>query len=293
MQMTEPAWDYYRSFLAVLRAGSFSGAARQLGLRQSTIGRQIEALEESLGVTLFTRSPRGLNPTEAALKLRPHLDVLASTAASLVRDANSASSGLGTVRITTSATLGFEILPHALADMRGRFPNVAVEISLSDDFENLLSRQADLAIRSNSSEQQAIVQQKVGAIEMGLFASRAYMRGRKLPESPDDLRTHAVIGYDRDLARLRALQTRLPAFDRDAFSYATDTIHLHKSLVDAGCGIGFCLVDRKRTDRIRILPDSYSLRFSVWVAMHEDLKSNRTFRALFRALAQSLKIHLA
>ncbi len=82
------SWDHYRSLLAVLGEGSLSGAARQLGLTQPTIGRHIEALESELGAALFTRSASGLAPTETALALRPHAEAMSAAAEALVRTAS-------------------------------------------------------------------------------------------------------------------------------------------------------------------------------------------------------------
>ncbi|MGA8445269.1 MAG: LysR family transcriptional regulator, partial [Roseiarcus sp.] len=80
MGRREPAWDELRTFLEVARDLSLSAAARRLGLTQPTVGRHIDALEDALGVTLFTRSPRGLNPTAAATALVPHAEAMAASA---------------------------------------------------------------------------------------------------------------------------------------------------------------------------------------------------------------------
>ncbi|WP_298378069.1 LysR family transcriptional regulator [Azospirillum sp.] len=91
MNQEPPSWDLYRSFLAVLRDGSLSAAARSLGLTQPTLARHVAALEEAVGGALFVRSPRGLEPTDAALALKPQAESLEATAAALWRTA----SGLG------------------------------------------------------------------------------------------------------------------------------------------------------------------------------------------------------
>ena len=78
--MTSPDWTLYRSFLAVLREGSLSAAARHLGATQPTLGRHIEQLETALGCPLFTRSPGGLTPTPVALTLRPHAEAMETAA---------------------------------------------------------------------------------------------------------------------------------------------------------------------------------------------------------------------
>src|SRR6516162_9919119 len=108
----EPAWELYRSFLAVMREGSLSAAARRLVLTQPTLGRHIAALEHALGLALFTRSPGGLAPTAAALDLLPHAEAMEASAAALRRVASGAATEEGgTVRITASEIVGAEVLP--------------------------------------------------------------------------------------------------------------------------------------------------------------------------------------
>ncbi|MBL8948702.1 MAG: LysR family transcriptional regulator, partial [Myxococcales bacterium] len=85
MSETEPGWDLFGAFLAVMRGGSLSAAARSLGVAQPTVRRQIEALEAQLGVVLFTRGPNGLVPTELAMGTLPHAEALAASARAIVR----------------------------------------------------------------------------------------------------------------------------------------------------------------------------------------------------------------
>src|SRR5271154_908245 len=110
--MTEPDWSHYRAFLAVLRDGTLSGAARELGLTQPTLGRQIAELERQLGTALFVRSPRGLVPTDAARDIAPHAEAMAAAAGSMMRAASGgAGDAAGVVRITASEIIGAEVLP--------------------------------------------------------------------------------------------------------------------------------------------------------------------------------------
>src|ERR1700735_5106743 len=107
---TNIGWELYRSFLSVLKEGSLSGAARVLGITQPTVGRHITALEQALGVALFTRSQVGLHPTEAALGLRTSAETMESTAASLERAATAHGEGVrGAVRVSASEVIGVEV----------------------------------------------------------------------------------------------------------------------------------------------------------------------------------------
>ena len=142
--MTQPAhkdigWELYRSYLGVVQEGSLSGAARALGVTQPTVGRHIAALEQALGLVLFTRSQQGLLPTEAALALRPYAQAMGHTAAALVRAADSHGGGVrGTVRVTASEVIGVEVLPPILAQLQAEHPALTVELVLSNRVQDLL-----------------------------------------------------------------------------------------------------------------------------------------------------------
>jgi DNA-binding transcriptional LysR family regulator len=148
MKSGEPDWDELRTFLEVARDLSLSGAARRLGLTQPTVGRHIDALEEALGATLFTRSPRGLTPTAAANALVPHAEAMAAAAAALGRSASSAAAiDRGVVRVTASEIMGCEALPPIFAGFRARNPGVAVELAVTNRNQDLARGDADIAVR--------------------------------------------------------------------------------------------------------------------------------------------------
>src|SRR5581483_646789 len=134
----EPGWELYRSFLAVLREGSLSGAARRLATTQPTLGRHVAQLEAALGVALFTRSPSGLMPSAAALSLVPHAEAMEASAAAVLRAVSGAAGGAsGTVRITASEIVGAEVLPPILATFRHHHPGITLELALTNRTEDL------------------------------------------------------------------------------------------------------------------------------------------------------------
>src|SRR5215813_11116315 len=191
----EPGWELYRSFLAALRTGSLSGAARALKLTQPTIGRHIDTLEKTLGAALFTRSQHGLQPTEAAAELAPHAEAMAASAAALMRAASGASQQIaGTVRLSASEVIGVEVLPPMLASLREQYPRLALELVVSDEIRDLLRRDVDLAVRNVRPTQTGLVAKKIGTVTLGLHAhgqpsrpTRRHprrLRDRHLPSPP-------------------------------------------------------------------------------------------------------------
>ena len=161
-------WDELRTFVEVTRDGSLSGAARRLGLTQPTVGRHIDALEATLGLTLFTRSPRGLTPTPAALALGPHVEAMAAAAAALGRAASGeAAADRGAVRVTASDVVGCEVLPPILAAFQAGHPGIAIELALTNRNEDLARRDADIAVRMVRPIQSGLVARKIGAARIG------------------------------------------------------------------------------------------------------------------------------
>lgn len=288
-------WELYRSFLAVLREASLSGAARDLGVAQPTIGRHIAALEKSLGLTLFTRSQSGLAPTEAALELRSHAEAMHSSAAALRRAAESHGDGVkGTVRVTASEVIGCEVLPPLLAALKATHPLLTVELVVSNRVQDLLRREADIAVRMTAPRQELLVARRVGQVELGLHAHPHYLQRCGTPRSLDDLPRHALIGHDEETPFLRAAKKTLPAWQRRAFAFRCDSDLAQLALIRAGAGIGVCQVAlaRREPRLVRVLARSFSLKLETWLTMHEDLRKSPRCKVTFDALFAGLQQHV-
>ncbi|SFU32979.1 transcriptional regulator, LysR family [Methylobacterium sp. 174MFSha1.1] len=293
--MTEPSWDHYRAALAVLEEGSLSGAARALGLTQPTLGRQIAALEQALGVALFTRSPTGLSPTEAALTLAPYAASLKATAGALRRAVTGEAEGLsGRVRITASEVVGAEVLPPILAALHARHPGLALDVVLSDRMQDLLRRDADIAIRMAPPTQGALVARRVGTVDLGLYGHRRYLDRRGVPENPADLARHSVIGFDAETPFLRAMMRAAPALGETPFAWRSDSTLAQLAALRAGFGLGAChtALAARDPDLVRVLPELV-WALPTFVAMHEDLRALRRCRVAFDALAEGMAAYCA
>ena len=291
------AWEWYRSFLGVLREGSLSGAARALDLTQPTVGRHVAALEAQVGHPLFVRTPAGLLPNEAALALRPYAEAMDSTAAALERTARSHGDGVrGIVRVTASEVVGLEVLPPLLADLRERHPALVIELVLSNRVQDLLRREADIAIRMTAPKQEQLIARRVGVIEVGLHAHERYLAARGTPESMPALVAdgHTLIGYDRPAPYVRELARRFPVMVPEHFALRTDSDLAHLALIRAGAGLGLCQVALARRDPAlrRVLAEELSIPLETWVTMHEDLRDSPRCRAVFEALVTGLERHV-
>jgi DNA-binding transcriptional LysR family regulator len=291
MARRDPSWDELRSFRAVLRDGSLSGAARRLGMAQPTLGRHIEALEEALGVALFTRSPRGLTPTDAALHLDPHVEDMAAASAALVRTAAAeAAPDRGVVRITASEVMGCEVLPRLLASFGAANPGVAIELALNNRNEDLSRRDADIAVRMIRPTQNALVAQRIGETKIGLYAHRTYLEAFGTPMTVDDLRAHRLIGYDQDDRWFRAAGTGAFQISRESFGFRSDNDLAQLAALRAGAGIGGCQenIAKRDPDLVRLLADSLTFALEVWLVMHGDVRGTPRIRRAFDHLAEGL-----
>ncbi|SFE09159.1 LysR family transcriptional regulator [Paracidovorax konjaci] len=292
-------WELYRTFLGVLTEGSLSGAARALGITQPTAGRHVEALEKALGTLLFTRSPAGLMPTEAAQALRPQALAMASLAASIERTA--ASQGgpdggvKGVVRVGCSEVIGIEVLPPVIAGLQRSHPALKVELVLTDRVQDLLHREADIAVRMATPRQEQLVARRLGHIDIGLHARRDYLERHGTPRNLEQLATHTLIGYDQATAFIRQMEGSLQGLRRDMFSLRSDSHLAQWALIRAGAGIGLCQVPlaRRSPDLVRLLPRSFSVPMETWVTMHEDLRGSPRCRATFDALVEGMLTHMA
>lgn len=284
-------WDLYRTFLHVLNAQSLSGAARSLGLTQPTVGRHISELETSLGLALFTRSQAGLQPTEAALQLRSKLEEMQHVAASIERSAHGHNAVRGAVRISASEVVGVEILPLILAPLRARYPELATELVLSDAVQDLLGREVDIAVRMTQPQQDLLLAQRVGEVELGFYAHKEYLAARGEPKKLTDLAKHSLIGFDMETPFLRAAGAKLGGWKREEFAYRCDSNLAQMALVRAGAGIGGYQVGLAARDEnlVRILKREMTMKMTTWVTMHSDLRHSTRCKTVFDELAGRLK----
>jgi len=286
---TDPDWGLYRTFLAVAREGSFSAAARSLDSTQPTVGRQIEALEKSLGAKLFSRSPRGLVATAAGQELLPHAEAMAAAAAALHRGSSGATEEeTGTVRLAAGEHVGLEVLPAILSDFARKHPRIALELSLSNRNEDLLRRDADIAVRMVRPTQKSLVARRIGTVKVGLFAHRRYVQRHGLPKTQADLMRRHLIGFDRDMHVLRTTGGAAAKLEAKDFSYRTDSAAAQMALLRAGLGITACQIGVARRDHDLVPIPGPVFERELWLAMHPDLRRTRRIRLLFDHLVDGL-----
>ena len=244
-----------------------------------------------MGLTLFTRSPRGLTPTPAALALEPHVEAMATAAAALGRVASGeAAADRGAVRVTASDVIGCEVLPAILATFHAAHPGIAIELALSNRTADLARRDADIAVRMVRPTQSGLVARRIGSSRIGLYAHRDYLARFSEPRSLADLASHCVIGFDRDNSSFRGAGDFARTLTRETFGFRCDNDLAQLAALRAGVGVGGCQenIARRMPELVAVLPNAFHYALEVWLVMHEDLKATRRVRRLFDHLAVGL-----
>ncbi len=284
-------WSLLRSFLAVVETGSLSAAAARIGTTQPTLGRHVRELEAVLGVVLFARSVRGLDPTEAALGLLDDARAMREAAEALALKAEGrAQQVTGTVRVTASTIVANLLLPPVLVALREAEPNIQVELVASDLAQNLLRRDADIALRMFDPTQNALIARKLGDTPLGLFAACDFLARRGPIRTVEDVLAHGVIGFDRSDAMLKAFAAQGHPVTREDFPVRCDDQMVYWNLLVAGAGLGVAQVllagrhpglERVDVDlRLPVLP--------VWLVMHEEVRTSARIRRVADFLATAL-----
>ncbi len=284
-------WTLLRSFLAVVETGSLSAATTRTGSTQPTLSRHVRDLEDSLGVSLFRRSVKGLEPTEAALGLIDDARAMGAAAEALALKAQGKSEAIsGTVRLTTSVIVANLILPPILVRLRRAEPLIQIEIVASDVAQNLLRRDADIALRMFDPTQGSLIARKLGNTELGLYGAKSYLERAGRPERLDHLLDHDVIGFDRGDDMIRGFAAYGYPVTRNQFPLRCDDQMVCWNLLLAGAGLGFAQTRigdaQPSLERLDIGMNLPAL--PVWLVMHEDVRSNARIRRVADFLSEAI-----
>ena len=285
-------WTLYRSFLTVAEAGSLSAAARLLSLSQPTLGRHIAELETALGTALFTRFARGLHLTDACTAMLPAARQMRDAAAVLTLIAAGRAQSLsGTVRLTASRTVSQYVLPPILADLRAQEPGIEIELVPSDSTENLLFREADIALRMYRPTQLNVVTRHLGNLPTAIYAAKTYLDRHGRPQNADELLAMDFVGFDRSDVILRLIADLGIQRRREDFPLRCDDQVVYWALVRAGCGIGATQCQIGDADPIveRIAPFIPLPSLPVWLTAPEALRQNPRVRRVLDHLSSSFQ----
>jgi DNA-binding transcriptional LysR family regulator len=289
--MNDLDWNQLKAFLETADTGSLSAAARKVALTQPTLSRQVAAIEQRLGVTLFERVGKAMVLTPTGLDLLQHARAMGAAAEALRLAASGRSEAPGgVVSISATDTVAAHLLPALVRQLHEKEPDIAIEVISSDALSDLLRREADIAIRHVKPEQPDLIARLVREAAAHFYASEEWVQVHGHPRNADEAAHLSFVGSDRSghfLSYLR--QHGLPLSEAN-FSCYSDHSNAHWALVRHGMGIGAMLdeIARETPGVIRVLDDVPPLRFPIWLVTHRELRTSRRIRVVFEALAQGL-----
>lgn len=284
-------WNQARAFLVSAEAGSFTAAARALRLTQSTVSRQVAALEKHLGVLLFERAGRTPGLTESGRALLDHFREMGAAALQVSLGASGRSQAVsGKVSITATDTVSAFLLPAALRRIAQELPGVEIELVVTDRLADLARREADIAVRHSRPEGAHLVARLLRETTGHLYAATACLERLGRPRSLEGLRNAAFVGFSPVADFHSALVARGIPIERERIKLATDSGAVMCELVRQGLGVG--VLSRDIGDRLpgveRLQLDFEPITFPVWLTTHRELYTSRRIRRVFDILAEAL-----
>jgi len=276
-------WELIQAFSAVAKLGSLSKAAKMLKTSQPTLSRQIALLEKKLEITLFDRSTQGLKITGLGAKLLESSDTMLAASEQFLRTASGSTYSLaGNVRLSANEIIGLYYLPQAITQFNQLYPEIQVEVDISNQSTSLHKRDADIALRMFRPTQPELVAKRLPDISLSLAASTNYLSSFGKPESIDKINEHTLIGYDKDSQFVRSLQQlNFSVTDKD-FYLKTDFLPLQIELAKQGAGITITHqhLIKRWPELNEILPEIALPNLEFWLVCHADVQHNRRIRVL-------------
>lgn len=283
-------WNHIRAFHTTAVAGSLSAAARQLGLTQPTLSRQVVALEADLGVTLFERRGRKLVLTQTGMELLDHIRIMGDAADTLVVAASGRAQEIGG-RVCISATdvSAAYLLPSIVARIRSEAPQITIAIVAANEISDLHRGEADIAIRNVRPDRPGLVGRHIRDSDAGFFASADWVARNGLPGGPADLANAAMMGFDdpRFAGHLREIGIPIATDDLRIVSESSFVIW---EMAKRGMGVAVMLheVAERTPGMVNLLPDMAPVPVPIWLVTHEELQSSPRIRLVQAIMAEEL-----
>lgn len=270
--MDIPDWDDLRIFLAVARSESLSRAGHFLRLDPATVGRRVARLEESLGASLFAKSPQGYALTDAGQRLLGHAVRAEQAVAGALGEVRGEPGQLsGVIRMGAPDGCANYLLPQVTAAICAEHPGLEVQIIALPRLFNLSKREADMAIGVSRPTAGRLTVQKLADYHLHLAASRGYLDRHDPIRTPGDLKQHRVIGYIPDMIFDKEIDY-LSEIDAEKVTFASNSVSVQFNWVRQGAGIGFVhdFAIPSAPDVVKVLPDHFSLTRTFWLIRHSD-----------------------
>ena len=274
-------WDKLRVFHAVAEAGSFTRAADTLSLSQSAISRQISSLEAEIGAPLFHRHARGLIPTEQG-------DLLATAASEMAARIESVRSELtetrerpqGKLRIATTVGFGSGWLTERVDRFLELYPDIKLELTLSNEEIDIAMREADAAIRLRQPQQPDLVQRRLFTVHFHVYASPGYVNRHGAPRTVEELDDHRIVAFGEHVPRYLQSLNHLRSVGRPEGDPREPVLEINSILMIRRAverGIGLAMLPDYAVGRssglVRVLDDLPMPSFDTYFCYPEEMRN--------------------
>jgi DNA-binding transcriptional LysR family regulator len=286
-------WNHLHAFLQTAERGSLSAAARYMGVTQSTLSRQVAALEIELGVTLFERVGRSVVVTQAGSGLLEYARTMGGAAHDLALAATGTSKTVdGVVSVTATDAVAAFLLPRAIQRISEVAPGVTIEVIATDAISDLRRREADIAIRHLRPQEPELIARLIRHASAHFYASSDWVAKNGHPRTARDAAKHRFIGVDRKGAYLALLQDHGLPLTESNFSVLAENTAVSWQMVRQGLGIGVTMeeIAALTPSVVRVLDDVAPISFPLWLVTHRELHTARRIRVVFDLLAQELNV---
>lgn len=280
-----------RAFLVTAEEGSLSAAARALNMTQPTLGRQVSALEDELGVALFERVGRSLSLTPSGFELIAHARAMGDAAGRASLTASGQSQSIeGSVCISFGEIFAAHVLPPIIEKLRAQEPGINVEIVASNSSSDLRRREADIGFRAFKPTQPDLIAKKVCDLPNSLYASSSYLEKIGHPQSKDDLSRADFIDFNDTGAYLKYLNDLGLNLTQRNFPVQAESHLVQWELAKNGVGIVTVLemVGDAEPGMERVLPDTTLIVSPMWLVAHREVKTSRRIKMVFDFLDREL-----
>jgi len=284
-------WDKLRIFHAVADAGSLTHAGDTLHLSQSAVSRQVRALEEALGATLFHRHARGLILTEQGELLfdaTRHMTKRLDAAAARIRD--SEEGVFGELRVTTTIGFGTLWLAPRLAQFYEKYPEMKIDLMLEERVLDLPMREADVAIRMKEPSQADLIRKRLMSIRMRLYATPKDLEQFGTPTELSDIGRHRLICQNAKSPQVSAgasLVQHLMTFNISSLLTVNNYFGMLQAVIhNLGIGVLPDYLAKDTPGLVSVLPEVDSAEVPVFLAYPEELRQSKRIAA-FRDFVQA------
>jgi DNA-binding transcriptional LysR family regulator len=280
-------WNSLKVFLAIVRRGSLSGAANDLVVNHSTIFRRLNAFEKKIGGKLFER----INNSYVLTVLGHELFDLAQNIENSFDDIDRHIVGKdfqpkGIVKITAPNNIAYRYLPRYISDFNVKYPEIRIELLVSNQEFNMSNRQADIAVRATSAPPEYLIGRQVSTLNWSVFASKKYKDKFGLPKDMGELKNYSLIGATGALRSLPTF-TWLDKHFADQVITRCDDLTAMSYFVESGQGLAFLPDDQCRPELKRLFNVQEGSPSNLWLLTHPDLRNVERIKLVMQYLTKA------